>query len=225
VRNAKWLSPRNAGKDASNEKQQQEGRVADKHGGKRHGRDGLLDQTAHLLNHRQAVGGLHAGALQAVVEDRVFIDGNVERSGLAHDFDADVMGVAIGKQVVEVIDRARKNAGDYGKRHLRADQPPEVHRQGFVQTNLIDAVNDVASHDADADGEERNQNANGEVPKNHRGARLPDEFQHRRDVLQRANAVAPGITGLRSLLGLARIGLADRARIMNGRRHVSLQDG
>ena len=89
------------------------------------GRDGLLDQPAHLLDHRQPVGGLHARAFQAIVEDRILVDGHVESGGFAHDLDADVMGIAIGQQVVEVIHGARQNAGQHRQRHLAADQPPE----------------------------------------------------------------------------------------------------
>ena len=44
------------------------------------GSDSLLDEPAHLLDHRQAVGGLHAGALQTIVEDGVFIGGDIEAS-------------------------------------------------------------------------------------------------------------------------------------------------
>ena len=69
------------------------------------GRDRLLDEPAHLLDHRQPVSGLNAGAFEAVVEDRVFVDGDVEGGGLAHDFDADMMGIAIGEQIVEVVNR------------------------------------------------------------------------------------------------------------------------
>ena len=101
----------------------------DEDGREREGGDGLLDQPAHLLDHRQPVGGLHARALQAIVEDRIFVNRDVERGGFAHHLDADVMGIAVGQQVVEVIHCARQNAGEHRQRHLRADEPPEVLRQ------------------------------------------------------------------------------------------------
>ena len=95
------------------------GEYLTQHRGERDGGDRLLDEPAHLLDHGQPVGGLHAGALQAIVEDGIFVDGDVESRGLAHDLDADVMGVAVGEQVVEVVDRARENAGNDGQGHLR----------------------------------------------------------------------------------------------------------
>ena len=42
------------------------------------GRDRLLDEPAHLLDHGQPVGGLHPCAFEAVVEDGIFVDGDVE---------------------------------------------------------------------------------------------------------------------------------------------------
>ena len=69
--------------------------------GKGDGRDRLLNQPAHLLDHGQPVGGLHARAFQPIVKDGVFVDCHVESRGLAHHLNADVMRVAVGEQVVE----------------------------------------------------------------------------------------------------------------------------
>ena len=96
------------GNDAGDEQEQEEGRVEDEDGRKRDRCDGLLDQPAHLLDHGQPVGGLHARPLQAIVENRILIDRDIERRGLAHHFYAHVMGITIGEQVVEVIDGARE---------------------------------------------------------------------------------------------------------------------
>jgi hypothetical protein len=92
----------------------------------RNGGDGLLNEPAHLLNHRKPVRGLHAGTLQAVVEDRVFVYRHIERRGLPHDLHADVVGVAVGKQIVKIIHCARENACQDRECHLRAYQPPEM---------------------------------------------------------------------------------------------------
>jgi hypothetical protein len=61
------------GDDAGNEQQQQEGRVSDEHGRECDGGHGLLDEPAHLLDHGQPVSGLHAGALEAIVEDGILV--------------------------------------------------------------------------------------------------------------------------------------------------------
>ncbi len=60
-------------------------------GRKSNRRDGLLDEAAHLLDHGQPVRSLYAGALKAVIEDRIFIDRDVERSSFAHHLDADMI--------------------------------------------------------------------------------------------------------------------------------------
>ncbi len=105
--------------NAGDQKQQQERRILDEDGREGDSGDRLLDQAAHLLDHRQAVSGLHAGALEAIVEDGIFVDGDVECCSFAHDLDADVMRVAVGEQVVEVVDGTGEDAGDDGERHLR----------------------------------------------------------------------------------------------------------
>ena len=61
-----------------------------------------------------------------------------------------------------------------------------------MQADAIDAVNDEPADDADADGKERHHDADGNVPEDDCRARLPHKVQHRRDVLERAQAVAPG---------------------------------
>ena len=80
-----------------------------------------------MLDHREPVGGLHTRALQPVVEYRVLIHRDVESRGFAHDLDAHVMRVAVGEQVVEVVDGARQDAHENRQPHLRDYEPPEVH--------------------------------------------------------------------------------------------------
>ena len=126
------------------------GEYLTQHRGERDGRDRLLDEPAHLLDHGQPVGGLYTRAFQAIVEDGIFVDRDVEGRGFAHHLDADMVGVAVGQQVVEVVDRSRQNAGDDRQGHLRPDQPPEVLRQRLLQADAVDAVDDEAANDADA---------------------------------------------------------------------------
>jgi len=190
--------------------------------GEDQGGDDLLEEAAHLLDHGETVGCLDSGTLEPIVEDRVFIHGQIEGCRFAHDFDADVMGIAVGKQVVEVIDRARKNAGKYREPHFRANEPPEVLRQRIVEADLIDSIDDEAAHDANADRQKGDDDADGEIPGNDGRARLPDEVENRGNVFERAQAVSPGIArGLR-WIGLSLAGLAGEIRVLRTRGHASL---
>jgi hypothetical protein len=96
------------------------------------GGDDLLDQAAHLLDHREAVGGLDAGALEAVVEDGVFVGGQVEAGGLLHDANADVLGVAVREERVRVVDGPGDQAKEDVESDLCCDQGPEVAGRGAV---------------------------------------------------------------------------------------------
>src|ERR1700759_579619 len=66
--------------------------------------DDLLDQTANLLDHRQAVGRLHTSTFEAVIEDWVFVCRQVESGSLFHHADTDVLGIPVGEERVGIID-------------------------------------------------------------------------------------------------------------------------
>ena len=102
--------------DAEGEQQHQPRRVEHEDAGEDGGGDDLLQQAAHHLDHRQPVGGLDAGAFEAVVEDRVLVGGEVELGGLLHDPDADGEGIPVGEQAVQVVDRPVDRVGDDGDR-------------------------------------------------------------------------------------------------------------
>ena len=54
---------------------------------------------------------------------------------------------------------------------------------------LIDAVDNVAADDADADRKKRDDDADGDVPEDDRRPGFPNEMKHRRNVLERAQTV------------------------------------
>ncbi len=66
----------------------------------------LLEEPAHLLDHRQAIGRLDPGPFQAVVENGIFIRRQVQRCRLTHHPDADEVCIAVGQQAIAVIDAA-----------------------------------------------------------------------------------------------------------------------
>ena len=58
-------------------------------------------------------------------------------------------------------------------------------RQRLMKPDVVHAVDDVADNDADADGQKRNNDADGNVPENNRRPRFPNKMEHRRNVLKR----------------------------------------
>ncbi len=186
--------------DADHQQQYQPGRVVEQGGGEDQGGDGLLKEPAHLLNEREAIGGLDAGALQAVVVTGVFVGGEVEASGLLHHTQADVVGIAVREQVVAVINEAAEEAGDDGEQHFESDDPPEVNRDRLAAEDVINAVDDPRSDFGDAPRGEGNEKAQGDAPDDDGAAGLPEDFQDGGDVFERANPLCPR-TGLRGRSG------------------------
>jgi hypothetical protein len=210
------------GNNSANQQQQQKRRVADEHCGKSDGRDGLLDQTAHLLDHDKTIGGLNAGALQTIVEDGILVGRDIEACRFLHDLDADMIGIPVGKQIVEVIDRAREDADYDGKSHLRSDEPPEVDGQRLMLANAVDAIDDESADNADADGQKRHNNADGDVPEDYRGARFPDEVQNRGNISEGAHTVCPCACFFARLLRSAGSGFTNNLLIWDFALHRSL---
>ena len=154
-----------------------------------------------MLDHRQPVCCLYAGAFQPIVEDRIFVRRHIESGGLAHHLDADVVRVAIREQVVEVIHRTRKHPRQHSQNHLSDHQPPEMLRQRLVlQYHATHAVDDETADDADAHWQKRNQNADGNIPEDDGRTGLPDEMKHGRNIFKRSQTISPRATlALRAL--------------------------
>src|ERR1019366_10779757 len=100
--------------------------------------------------------------------------------------------------------------------HLCADQPPEILREWLVKTNAVDAVDDEASDDTDADGKKRHHDANSNVPGNNRRPGLPHEVEHGRHILESAYAVRPGAPGTRGRAGWPFAGVNSGFRAIHG---------
>ena len=124
----------------------------------------LLEELAHLLDHGKAVGRLRARTLQPVVKDRVFIGGEVELRGLLHYADADVEGVAVGEELVAVVDRSREHTGEQREGHFRRYQPPEVRQPWLVRHCDLDTVDDAGRDFARAEHQQRNNDAENQSP-------------------------------------------------------------
>ncbi len=93
--------------------------------------DGCQDLLAHCadgLDHGNPVGGLDARALQFVVEERIFIGGQVEARRVLHHHQADVAGEAVGEQGIKIADGPATMRAKRSQRKFGAHQPPEVRR-------------------------------------------------------------------------------------------------
>ena len=100
-------------------------------GGIDHNRDRPADSRDHLqlkppdgLDHHQPVCRLYTGALQAVVENGIFVSCKIQSRGVLHHLNADVTRVLISKQRVGVINHPRDDAAQNGKPEFGAYQPP-----------------------------------------------------------------------------------------------------
>ena len=100
----------------SRDKQEQQPRRKQHDGDRqRHRGDDLLHQAADGLDHTQAIGGLDASPLQAIVEDRVLVGDQIKLRGVLHHADADVAHVLFGQKSVEIIDDAAEDAAEHSQ--------------------------------------------------------------------------------------------------------------
>src|ERR1700744_6514963 len=53
------------------------------------------------------------------------------------------------------------------------------------------SIDDEPANDADADGQERNQNADGDIPKDHLRTGLPNEMEHGRNIFKCSQTICP----------------------------------
>ena len=144
--------PDKGGQHAHDQGHNHEGRAVDEHCAPDQGHDGLLEEAAHLLDHGQTVGCLDPGPLQAVVELGILVGGQVQPSRLFHHLDADVIGIAVGEELVGVVHGPGENAIDQRERDFGDDPPPEMRQRGLVVDGVRHATEDVGGDEADAEG-------------------------------------------------------------------------
>src|SRR5689334_3756151 len=91
---------------AQNEEKEQKRAEPDESNSQRSDGYGLLDQVADGVQHRNAVGRLHARALQLVVKDRILKGGEVEPRRVPHDSQAYFGTEIVGNAAIEIADHA-----------------------------------------------------------------------------------------------------------------------
>ena len=168
--------------------------------GEDEGGDDLLEEAPHLLDHGETVRGLDARSFEAVVEDRIFVGGEVEAGGLLHDAYADVLGVAIGEEGVRVVDGAGEEAKDDVEDDFRDDEGPEVVGEGVSAEGPGDVVDDVGGHFGDSEGQDGDDEAKTYAPGDDRPTGLPQDAQDWGHVAQSADAFTPRTFGFPSVI-------------------------
>ena len=107
------------------------------------------------MNHSQTIGGLDTRALEAVVENWIFVCDEVQFRGVLHDFDADVAGVFFREQGVGIVDGAGQDASEYGEAELARHQPPQAGGDRFVGgEEMLDDVDDELGDPDECDWQE-----------------------------------------------------------------------
>src|ERR1700759_5438187 len=91
-------------------------------------------------------------------------------------------------------------------------------------TELDDSIDDVAADDADAHRQKSDHDANCDIPEDNCGAGLPHEVEHRGNILEGTQTVAPRVAGaaLNWRIGCRVPGLAGHLWVVHGRGHISL---
>ena len=145
------------GRDAQHQKQEQDRRIPHQLYRPDHRSDGHLDEATHLLDHGQPICGLDAGALEAVVEVRVFVSSQIEPCRLAHHPDAHIVGITVREQGIGIVDGPRERAGDQRKDHFGGDDPPEMSGQRLPIDGLLDPADDQRGRFADGPRHEGDQ--------------------------------------------------------------------
>ena len=130
-------------KNTHNQQQQEPRREQENVCRQRGGRNHLLHQPSNGLNHAEPVGGLHPRPLQSVIEDRIFIRNEIQVRSVLHNPNADVAGIFVRQQGIEIIDGSAEDATENRDGELRRDQPPQHRGYRLVNGNSVNnAVND-----------------------------------------------------------------------------------
>ncbi len=177
--------------DRRDQHRQQPGREPQDAGRQCRGRHELLQHQTHGLDHRDAVGGLHARSLQFVVEHRVLVGGQIQTRGVFHDPNAHVAREAVRQKRVEISDGPSQYARQSGQRKLGADQEPKARGQRMTAEARLHAVENALRHRQHRERNQRRADAAGQARRHHAASRFPDDRQQRRDVPQRPNALPP----------------------------------
>ena len=87
--------------------------------------DTVLHDGSERVHHRDAIGGLGAGAIENVVEGRTFVRSQIQPGGVRHHPHAHVTRKPVCKQGVEEMSSAPENRAEYRQPAFEADEPPE----------------------------------------------------------------------------------------------------
>jgi hypothetical protein len=157
--------------------------------------DHLLKQTAHGLDHRDAVGSLNPRALERVVKIWIFVRGKIQARRVIHHPHAHVTRKAIREKSVKKAGRSSQDAGAERETALETNEPPELRWKRSVQEPLLNAV-----EDAFRDGQHRERDQRSSYTAAHRRtddlrACLPGEPQQCRNLAKSVYTRAKPVAG------------------------------
>ncbi len=159
---AKRVSPRKTGNGRDEQESQEPGIEEDDGGQQRQKREQLLRHTGQAGEHTQPGAGLAAGALHFVVEDGVFKRDQVERAGVFHHPDADVVAEPVSQQAVYQADETAGGVGAESQKEFKDKELPD-HRAVYslMPDASDDQVNDQFRDPEGGKGEESGDAAQG----------------------------------------------------------------
>ena len=139
------------------------------------------------------VRGLYACPFQPVVEHRILVGHQAQVGSVFHDLDADVAGVLVRQERVQIVDASAQDASAHRESKFSGHQPPQRIRYCFVGGNCVDDAvhNELGDPHATAMGTNENQEAENHAEGNDSGTGLPDDPEDRRHVAQRREAFPP----------------------------------
>lgn len=156
-----------------------------------------MKEPGDLREHAEAGGGLAAGAFEFVIEDGIFEAGKIERGGMAHEADADVVGETVAEEGFGEAGGAHEEVAGDGEGEFGGDEGPEVVRDArFGGCGGCYAVNDEFGNPEGTQGHEGPQKAGKQGDKAEDGAGFPDHAEERRQVAEGVEAIAPGGWGV-----------------------------
>ena len=143
---------------------------------------------------------------------------------MLHDANADVANKFVGQQGIAEIDNAIEDGSQAGEAKLNSNQPPEMRGQrGVLRGVGVDGIDNQATHGQKRQRSERGDGAKNQSPGYDRGAGIPDDAKHRRDVFQGLETSRPS---LMEVFGIrrGRHGSANRRRNLRRRTAGAMEE-
>ena len=157
-----------------------------------------MQQPGDLGKHAEAGGGLAAGALEFVVENGVLETGEIERGGVAHQANADVVREAVAEKAFGEAGGAHQQVAGDGEGKFNGDQGPKaVRNAGFRACGDHYKVDNEFCDPQHPQGHQGPYQAADQGDDGQKRAGFPNHAEQRRQISKRLEAVMPGCGRIR----------------------------